>query len=34
MFLGFLWHQALAYLSADAIANRYKKNPGKLLGMN
>ena len=23
--------QALAYLSADAIANRYKKNPGKLL---
>ena len=23
--------QALAYMSADAIANRYKKNPGALL---
>jgi hypothetical protein len=23
--------QALAYFSADAIANRYKKNPGALL---
>jgi hypothetical protein len=23
--------QALAYMSADAIANRYRKNPGSLL---
>jgi hypothetical protein len=23
--------QALAYMSADAIANRYRKNPGPLL---